>query len=67
MRIERILAGIDFEVDTEKVLAYAAFFAQGLSASLHLLNVIDYLITPPAYLSRYMGDETPAVGKDIER
>jgi len=54
MRIDRILAGIDFEVYTEKVLAYVAFFAQGLSASLHLLNVIAYLITPPTYLPRYM-------------
>ncbi len=57
MRVGRILAGIDLEEDTEKVLAYAAFFAQGLSAPLHLLHVMDYLITPPAYLSRYMEEE----------
>ena len=57
MRIERILAGIDMEQDTEKVLAYAAFFAHSLSAPLHLLYVMDYLVTPPTYLSRYMEEE----------
>lgn len=28
MKIEKILAGIDFQKDTESVLAYAAYFAK---------------------------------------
>lgn len=60
MRVERIVAGIDLGQDTEKVLAYASFFAKGLRASLHLLHVIDYLVTPPSYLSRYMEEEKRA-------
>lgn len=46
MKIETILAGIDFEKDTEKVLAYASYFAKTFSASLKLVHVIDYLTTP---------------------
>ncbi len=57
MRVERILAGIDLEEDTEKVLAYASLFARRLSSPLRLLYVMDYLVTPPTYLSRYMEEE----------
>ncbi len=57
MRVGRILTGLDLGEDTEKVLAYAALFARGLSAPLHLLHVMDYIITPPAYLSTYMEEE----------
>ncbi len=57
MRIERILAGIDLGQDTEKVLAYACLFAGRLGASLHVLYVMDYVVTPPAYLARYMEEE----------
>ena len=55
--MEKILAGIDLGPDTGKVLAYASFFAKGLGASLHVLHVIDFLVTPPAYLNRYMEEE----------
>ena len=57
MKIEKILAGVDLGQDTEKVLAYASFFAKGLGAPLHLLHVMDYLVTPPAYLSPYIEEE----------
>ena len=57
MRIEKILAGIDLGPDTGKVLAYASLFAKGLGASLHVLHVIDFLVTPPAYLDRYIEEE----------
>lgn len=57
MKIERILAGIDLGQDTEKVLAYACLFAGRLGASLHVLYVMDYLVTPPAYIARYMEEE----------
>jgi nucleotide-binding universal stress UspA family protein len=60
MRMGRILAGLDLEQDTEKVLAYASFFAKALGAPLHLLHVIDFLVTPPTYLSRYMEEEKKA-------
>ena len=57
MNIKKILAGIDFGKDTEKALSYAAFFAKEFKASLNLLYVIDYLITPPAYIAPYIEEE----------
>ncbi|GAB4419142.1 MAG: universal stress protein [Thermodesulfovibrionales bacterium] len=57
MKIGRVLAGIDLGPDTERVLAYASFFAKGMSASLNLLYVLDYIVTPPAYLAPYIEEE----------
>ncbi len=57
MRIERILAGVDFGKGTEAVLSYASYFARTFKASVNLLHVIDYLVTPPAYLVPYMEEE----------
>jgi nucleotide-binding universal stress UspA family protein len=57
MTTEKILAGVDLGPDTGKVLAYASFFAKSLGSSLHVLHVIDFLVTPPAYLNPYMEEE----------
>lgn len=57
MKIKKILAGIDFGPFTEEVIEYSSFFAEVFNASLNLLYVIDYLITPPAYLTPYMEEE----------
>ncbi len=65
MKIERILAGIDFGPSTEIVAAYASFFAKVLGASLNLLYVIDYLVTPPAYLAPYMEEEKKVAEKNF--
>jgi nucleotide-binding universal stress UspA family protein len=63
MKIMKILAGIDFEKDTEKVLAYASYFANNFNASLDLLYVLDYLVTPPAYLMPYIQEEKRNIGQ----
>ena len=63
MKVERILTGIDFGPATEIVAGYASFFAEVLGASLKLLYVIDYLVTPPAYLAPYMEEEKEAAEK----
>jgi nucleotide-binding universal stress UspA family protein len=57
MKIQKILAGIDLEEGSERVLAYASLFADVFGASLGLLYVIDYLVTPPAYLTQYIEKE----------
>lgn len=57
MKINSILAGIDFGPATDAVLAFASFFAEGMGASLNFLYVLDYLVTPPAYLAPYMETE----------
>lgn len=66
MKIEKILAGIDFEKDTEGVLAYASYFAGVFGSSLTLLSVIDYLTTPPAYLLPYIEEEKKSSEKKFE-
>ncbi len=66
MKIEKILAGIDFGPSTEIVTAYASFFAKGMGAVLDLLYVIDYLVTPPAYLVPYIEEEKKIAEKRFE-
>jgi nucleotide-binding universal stress UspA family protein len=63
MKIEKILTGIDFGPSTEKVFAYSSFFAEVLGASLNLLHVIDYIVTPPAYLAPYIKEEKKVAEK----
>jgi nucleotide-binding universal stress UspA family protein len=62
MKIERILAGIDFGPYSEIVEAYSLLFAKEIGASVSLVHVFDYLVTPPAYLAAYL-DEEKAVSK----
>ena len=57
MKIEIILAGVDFGPATDSIIAYAASFASAANASLHLLHVLDYVVTPPAYLAPYIDEE----------
>jgi nucleotide-binding universal stress UspA family protein len=57
MKIEKILAGVDFGPATDSIMAYAASFASAANASLHLLHVLDYVVTPPAYLAPYIDEE----------
>jgi nucleotide-binding universal stress UspA family protein len=66
MKIRNILAGIDFERHTEHVLAYASLFAENFQASVHLLHVIDYLVTPPVYLDQYIEEEKRVAEKRFE-
>jgi nucleotide-binding universal stress UspA family protein len=65
MKLEKILAGIDFGKDTESVLAYAAYFAKIFDATLHLQYVIDYIVTPPTYLTPYIEEEKRIAEKEF--
>jgi nucleotide-binding universal stress UspA family protein len=62
-----ILSGIDLGPDTEKNIAYAAYFASGTGATVRLLYIIDYLLTPPAYLTSYIEEEKKREEKEMER
>lgn len=59
LKIEKILAAIDLGPDTEKILAYALWLSKtgGIEAEIDMLYVIDYALTPPAYLIPYMEKE----------
>jgi len=52
-----ILAGIDPNSETEKILSYAAGFSSAVKAPVRLLYVMDYLLTPPSYLMPYVEEE----------
>lgn len=65
MDINRILAGIDFAPDTEGVIACSLLFAKGTGASLNLLHVMDFLVTPPAYVAPYIEEEKKIIEKQF--
>lgn len=66
-KIERILTGIDLGPDTERILSYAYFFCKLWKASLDLLYVIDYLVTPPAYMMPYLEEEKESALRSMRR
>jgi len=69
-RKETILAAVDLGTDTEKVLSYSLWLSQTLaggSGRITILNVMDYLLTPPAYLLPYMEKEEEASGMELKR
>lgn len=59
MEIKKIVTAVDLGPETEAVIAYAAWLARaaGPGSSLKLLHVMDYALTPPSYLVRYIEDE----------
>jgi len=62
-----ILAAIDLGPDTEKIVAYAACFSAGTQAPVRLLYVIDYLLTPPSYLTAYIEEEKKREETEMNR
>lgn len=66
MTIKNILAGIDLGRFTESIIAYSVYLAKNFNASINFLYVIDYLVTPPAYLLPYIDEEKKLAKKKIE-
>jgi nucleotide-binding universal stress UspA family protein len=62
-----ILSGIDLGPDTAKNIAYTAYFASKTGATVRLLYIIDYLLTPPAYLTSYIEGEKKREEKEMSR
>jgi nucleotide-binding universal stress UspA family protein len=62
-----ILSGIDLGPDTEKNLAYTAYFASRTGAKVSLLYIIDYLLTPPSYLASYIEEEKKKEEEEMAR
>jgi len=52
-----IIAGIDLGPETEKIVSYAACFSAAVKVPVRLLYVMDYLLTPPSYLTPYIEEE----------
>ena len=65
-----ILAAVDLDTDTEKVLSYSLWLSQALAdgcGDIAILNVMDYALTPPAYLLPYLEKEEEAGGMELKR
>jgi nucleotide-binding universal stress UspA family protein len=67
MKNDCILAGIDLGSETERIVSYAAYFAEGTRVPVRLLYVIDYLLTPPAYLMPYIEEEKKRDEAEMKR
>jgi len=52
-----IISGVDLGAGTEAILSYSASFSRVSGAELRLIYVLDYLLTPPAYLAPYIDEE----------
>ena len=59
MDLRKIIAALDFGPDTGKALAYTEWLADmaGAGGAVRLLHVMDYALTPPAYLLPYIEEE----------
>jgi nucleotide-binding universal stress UspA family protein len=65
-----ILAAVDLGADTEKVLSYSLWLSHVLTdyfADIMMINVMDYALTPPAYLLPYMEKEEEAGATELNR
>ena len=62
-----IISGVDLGPDTERNISYTAYFASKTGATVRLLYIIDYLLTPPAYLTSYIEEEKKREEKEMAR
>lgn len=53
----KIIVGLDFEKLTNEVVSYACYLSLKTNSYLYFINVIDYIMTPPAYLLKYIDEE----------
>ncbi len=69
LTINKILVAIDLGPDTEKILAYAEWLSKtrGVDAQIDMLYVIDYALTPPAYLVPYIEKEKQLDEENLRR
>ncbi|MBF0558707.1 MAG: universal stress protein [Nitrospirae bacterium] len=64
-----IFAAVDLGPDTEKVLSYSVWLSQTLAEGppeIYMLDVMDYALTPPAYLLPYMEKEEESCGQELK-
>ncbi|MGD0283237.1 MAG: universal stress protein [Dissulfurispiraceae bacterium] len=69
-RKKTILAAVDLGAGTEKVLSYSLWLSRAVAdgaCDITMLNVMDYALTPPAYLLPYLGKEEEAGGIELDK
>ena len=66
---KKILAAVDLNEDTGRILAYALWLAETVdagSSEIDMLHVMDYALTPPAYVVPYIEKEKVESEKALE-
>ncbi len=68
MDLKKIIAALDFGPNTNKTLTYTEWLASmaGNEGSVRLLHVMDYALTPPAYLLPYIEEEERQIRARLE-
>jgi nucleotide-binding universal stress UspA family protein len=54
---KKILTAIDLTPQNKTIIAYSAWLSRLLGSEIQLLYVIDYALTPPAYMTPYIEQE----------
>lgn len=68
MKTNKILAAVDLGPDTERITAYALWLARMTGAEeVRLIHVLDYGLTPPAYVMPYLEKEKTRLEGEIEK
>lgn len=70
LKINKILSAVDLGPDTETVVAYALWLSKSggvEKAEIDMLYVIDYALTPPAYLIPYIEKEKKTDEEELEK
>lgn len=64
-----ILAAVDLGPETEAILSYSVWLSGTLGGApeINILNVMDYALTPPAYLLPYLEKEEEAGGQEMKK
>ena len=68
MKLKKILAAVDLGPDTGRITAYARWFAGVTGAEeVRLIHVLDYGLTPPAYIQPYLERERGRLEGEIAK
>ncbi|MCS7299908.1 MAG: universal stress protein [Spirochaetia bacterium] len=68
MNIEKIYVAIDFKTLTNSVLSYALWLTQSFNCkNLCLFHIMEYTLTPPAYLIPYINKEKKRIEENLRQ
>ncbi|MCX8034156.1 MAG: universal stress protein [Thermodesulfovibrio sp.] len=68
MNAEKIYIAIDFKSSTNSVLSYAVWLSQTFECkNLCLFHIMEYTLTPPAYLTPYINKEKKKIEEKLKK
>jgi nucleotide-binding universal stress UspA family protein len=68
MKLKKILVAVDLGPDTGRIIAYARWFAGVTGAEeVRIIHVVDYGLTPPAYIQPHLEKEAERLEREIAK